>query len=190
MICDHIDAISRMVAALNTRIDAEIEPFRTEVELLDSVPGIDRRGAEVIIAEIGTDMGHFPTAAHLASWAGVCPGNNKTGGKSKPAHTAPGDRWLKATLGTAAMAAIRNKNSYSYALFRRVSARRGGKRAQGAVAHSLLVAIWHILAGMAPYQDLGADYFLTRDNPEHRRRRAIAQLQRLGYRVILEPNAA
>lgn len=190
MICDHIDAISRMVAALNTRIDAEIEPYRTEVELLDSVPGIDVRSAEAIIAEVGTDMSRFATAAHLASWAGVCPGNNKTGGKSKPAHTAPGDRWLKAALGTAAMGAIRTKNSYSHALFRRVSARRGGKRAQAAVAHSLLVAIWHILASTTPYQDLGADYFLTRDNPDHRRRRAIAQLQRLGYHVTLEPDPA
>jgi hypothetical protein len=116
------------------------------------------------------------------------PGNDKTGAKSKPAHTAPGDRWLKAALGTAAMGAIRTKNSYTHALFRRVSARRGGKRAQAAVAHSLLVAIWHILTSTTPYQDLGADYFLTRDNPDHRRRRAIAQLQGIGYHVTLEPD--
>jgi len=190
MICDHIDTINCMIAELNTRIDSEVEPYRAEVELLDSIPGVDIHTAEVIIAEIGTDMTHFPTAAHLASWAGVCPGNNKTAGRSKPAHTRPGDRWLKAALGTAAMGAIRKKNSYAHALFRRVAVRRGGKRAQAAVAHSLLVATWHILSTHTCYQDLGADYFLTRDNPEHRRRRALSQLERLGYRVTLEPAAA
>ena len=190
MICDHIDTISRMVAELNTRIDTEIEPYRTEVELLGSLPGVDTRTAEVILAEIGTDMSRFPTAAHLASWAGACPGNNKTGGKSKPSHTRPGDRWLKAALGTAAMGAIRTRQSYANALFRRVAARRGGKRAQTAVAHCLLVAAWHVLATRTPYHDLGGDYFLNRDNPDHRRRRAIAQLERLGYQVTLEPRAA
>ena len=135
-------------------------------------------------------MSRFPTAAHLASWAGACPGNNKTGGKSKPSHTRPGNRWLKAALGTAAMGAIRTKHSYANALFRRVAARRGGKRAQTAVAHCLLVAAWHVLATRTPYQDLGGDYFLNRDNPDHRRRRAIAQLERLGYQVTLEPRAA
>ncbi len=190
MICDHIDTLNRMIAELSARIDAEIEPYRAEVALLDSIPGVDTHTAEVIIAEIGTDMTRFATAAHLASWAGVCPGNNKTAGKSKPAHTRPGDRWLKAALGTAAMGAIRSKNSYAHALFRRVAARRGGKRAQAAVAHSLLVATWHILNGHTGYQDLGGDYFLTRDNPDHRRRRALSQLERLGYRVTLEPTAA
>ena len=87
MICDHIDTISRMGAELTKRIDTEIEPYRTEVELLCSLPGVETRTAEVILAEIGTDMSRFPTAAHLASWAGACPGNNKTGGKSKPSHT-------------------------------------------------------------------------------------------------------
>jgi transposase len=190
MICDHIDTISRMVAELTKRIDTEIEPYRSEVELLGSLPGVETRTAEVILAEIGTDMSRFPTAAHLASWAGACPGNNKTGGKSKPSHTRPGDRWLKAALGTAAMGAIRTRQSYANALFRRVAARRGGKRAQTAVAHCLLVAAWHVLATRTPYHDLGGDYFLNRDNPDHRRRRAIAQLERLGYQVTLEPRAA
>lgn len=187
MICDHIDTINRMIAELDARIASEIEPYRAEVDLLDSIPGVDTHTAEVIIAEIGTDMTRFDTAARLASWAGVCPGNNKTAGRSKPAHTRPGDRWLKAALGTAAMGAIRKKNSYAHALFRRVAVRRGGKRAQAAVAHSLLVATWHILKTHTSYQDLGGDYFLTRDNPEHRRRRALSQLERLGYRVTLEP---
>jgi transposase len=190
MICDHIDTISRMVAELNTRIDTEIQPYRTEIELLDSLPGVDTRTAEVILAEIGPDMSRFPTAAHLASWAGACPGNNKTGGNNKPSHTRPGDRSLKAALGTAAMGAIRSRHSYPNALFRRLAARRGGKRAQAAVAHCLLVAAWHVLATRTPYNDLGGDYFLNRDNPDHRRRRAIAQLERLGYQVLIEPRAA
>ena len=190
MICCHIDAIDRMVAALDQRIDAEIKPYHAEVALLDSIPGVHTRTAEVIVAEIGTDMSRFDSAAHLASWAGICPGNNKTGGKPKPARTRPGDRWLKAALGTAAMGAIRQKHSYAHALFRRVAVRRGGKRAQGAVAHSLLVAAWHVLITQTPYQDLGGDYFVARDNPDHRRRRAVAQLERLGYRVTLEPIAA
>jgi transposase len=190
MICHHIDTINDMVTALDARIDTEIEPYRPAVEMLDSIPGVDTRTAEVILAEIGTDMSRFTTAAHLASWAGVCPGNNKTGGKSKPARTRPGDRWLKAALGTAAMGAIRTKNSYAHALFRRVAVRRGGKRAQAAVAHSLLVAAWHVLTTHTSYHDLGGDYFIARDNPEHRRRHALLQLERLGYRVTLEPVVA
>jgi transposase len=190
MICDHIDTISRMIAELNARIESEIEPYRADVELLDSLPGVDTHTAEAIIAEIGPDMSHFPTAARLTSWAGACPGNNKTGGKSKPSHTRPGNRWLKAALGVAAMGAIRTKNSYTNALFRRIAARRGGKRAQAAVAHSLLVSAWHVLTTRTTYHDLGGDYFLTRDNPDHRRRRAIAQLERLGYNVTIEPRPA
>jgi transposase len=190
MICDHIDTIDAMVAELNARIDSEVEPYRAEIELLDSIPGVDIHTAEVIIAEIGPDMTHFDAPANLASWAGVCPGNNMTAGRSKPAHTRPGDRWLKAALGTAAMGAIRKKNSYAHAQFRRVAARRGGKRAQAAVAHSLLVAAWHILNTHESYHDLGGDYFLTRENPDHRRRRALRQLERLGYRVTIEPLAA
>jgi transposase len=118
------------------------------------------------------------------------PGQQQDRRQVKPAHTRPGDRWLKAALGTSAMGAIRRKDSYAHALFRRVAVRRGGKRAQAAVAHSLLVAIWHVMATANPYHDLGGDYFLTRDNPDHRRRRAISQLERLGYHVTLEPMGA
>jgi transposase len=171
MICDRIDTINEWSPRWMPASTPEIEPYRPAVELLDSIPGVDTRTAEVILAEIGTDMSRFTTAAHLASWAGVCPGNNKTGGKSKPARTRPGDRWLKAALGTAAMGAIRTKNSYTHALFRRIAVRRGGKRAQAAVAHSLLVAAWHVLTTNTNYHDLGDDYFTARDNPEHRRRR-------------------
>lgn len=186
MISQHVDAISVMIGELDARITAEIQPYRAELELLDSIDGIDRRGAEVVIAEIGVDMHRFTSSGHLASWTGICPGNNKTAGKNKPGHIRPGNRWLKAALGTAALGAIRKKNSYTNALFRRIATRRGGKRAQTAIAHALLVIIWNVLTTKTIYRDLGGDYFLTHDNPDHRRRRAIAQLERLGYLVTLD----
>lgn len=190
MILRHVDQISTMVAELDTRIATEIAPYQQQVALLDTIDGVDVRTAQVIIAETGADMAHFPTAAHLASWAGICPGNNKTGGKAKPGHTRPGNRWLKSALGTAALGAIRKKSSYTNALFRRVAARRGGKRAQTAVAHSLLVTAWHLLTTNTAYHDLGGDYLTNRVNPDHHRRRAIATLERLGYHVTLNPIAA
>jgi transposase len=188
MILRHVDQITAMVGELDERIAAEIAPYQQQVDLLDTIDGVDVRTAQVIIAETGADMAHFTTAAHLASWAGICPGNNKTAGKAKSGHTRPGNRWLKAALGAAALGAIRKKNSYTNALFRRIAARRGGKRAQAAVAHSLLVTAWHILTTNTGYHDLGGDYFLNRINPDHRRRRAIATLERLGYHVTLEPH--
>jgi transposase len=190
MITAHIDMITAMVADLDTRIDAEIAPYQRQIELLDTINGVDIRTAQVIIAETGADMSHFTTAGHLASWAGICPGNNKTGGKAKSGHTRPGNRWLKNALGTAALGAIRTKDSYTNTQFRRVAARRGGKRALTAVAHSLLVTAWHLLATDTPYQDLGSDYFTKRQNPDHHHRKAIATLERLGYHVTLEPLAA
>jgi transposase len=187
MICQHIDILNAMVTELDQRIDLEIAPYRREVELLDSVDGIDVRGAQIIVAEIGVDMHRFTSAAHLASWAGVCPGNNKTGGKARTTHTRPGNHWLKAVFGVAAMAAIRKRHSYAGALYRRIAGRRGGMRALVAVGHSLLQAIWHILSTGEPYRDLGDDYYLNRTNPDRRRRNAIAQLERLGLRVTVEP---
>lgn len=164
MILTHIDAIGAMLTELDARIDEELAPYRTHVELLDSVDGIDTRTAQVIVAEIGVDMARFPSAAHLASWAGICPGNNKTASKAKSGHIRPGNRWLKSALGTAALGAIRRKDSYLHALFRRVAARRGGKRGLAAVAHSQLVTIWHVLTTQTAYHDLGGDYFLRREN--------------------------
>jgi transposase len=183
----HVDMINELVGELNHRIHTEIAPYQQQIDLLDTIPGIDQDSAQAILAEIGPDMHRFPTAAHLASWAGLCPGNNKTGGKAKPAATRHGNRWLKATCGTAALGAIRTRNRYPNAQFRRVAARRGGKRALTAVAHTLLHAAWHVLTTNTTYHDLGPDYFLTRDNPARHRRRAVDILQRLGYRVTLEP---
>lgn len=187
MILRHIDVLTDMVTELDARITSQITPYQRQIELLDTIPGINIRTAQVIIAETGADMSRFPTAGHLASWAGICPGNNKTGGKAKPGHTRPGDRWLKAALGTAALGAIRTRNTYMLAHYRRIAARRGGKRAQTAVAHTLLVTAWHLLTTDTAYHDLGADYFLNRDNPDRHRRRAMATLEHLGYEVTLTP---
>ncbi len=147
MICRHVDHLDQMIADLDTRIDAQMAPMRAPQGLLDTIDGINKRTAEVIIAEIGTDMNRFPTAAHLASWAGLCPGNNKTGGKAKPGHVRPGDRWLKAILGSAALGATRKKDTYLNAQYRRIAACRGAKRAQTAVgrdrlAHSSQRPLW------------------------------------------------
>jgi transposase len=189
MILRHVDDIDAMLAELDAHLDIEIGPYRQQIERLDTIAGVDVRTAQVIIAEAGPDMSHFPTAGHLASWTGICPGNNKTGGKAKPGHTRPGNKWLKGALGTAALGAIRTRSSYPNALFRRVAARRGGKRALTAVAHSLLVTAWHLTTTNTTYHDLGSDYFINRINPDHRRRRAVAQLEHLGYHVTLEPIA-
>ena len=190
MILRQVDAINAMVADLDTRITTEISPYQAQLDLLDTIPGVNERGAQTLIAEIGVDMHRFTSAAHLASWAGLCPGNNKTAGKARSTHTRPGNRWLKKSLGIAALAAIRTKNSYPHAQYRRIAARRGHARARTAVAHTLLVTTWHILTTNTPYHDPGGAYFLNRDNPDHHRRRAVAALERLGYHVDLQPRAA
>ncbi len=182
-----IDAIGRDTAALTARIEQVMAPFRDHLTRLDTIPGISTRVAEVIIAETGGDMPRFPTPGHLASWAGVCPGNHESGGRRKSGKTTKGNRWLRDALGTAAMAAARSKNTYLGAQYARLARRLGSKqKALVALEHSILVSVWHMLTDTADYKDLGADYFLRRD-PERERRRAITALNKLGYTVTLNP---
>jgi transposase len=164
-----------------------VAPFSPLLALLMTIPGVDRRTAEVIVAEIGTDMTRFPTAGHLASWAGLCPGNNESAGKHFSGKTRKGSRWLRTTLSQAANAAARSKGTYLAAHYARIKGRRGHKRAIVAVAHSILVIAWHLLTRNQPYTDLGADYFLERQNSEAYKNRLIRQLERMGHKVTLEP---
>ncbi len=148
-----------------------------------------KRAAEVIIAKIGVDMAVFPTPSHLASWAGVCPGNNVTGGKRHSGKPTKGDRWLGEVLNQCAWSAARTRNTYLSAQFWRLARRIGKKKAAVTVGHSILVIAWHLLANGCVYEDLGGDYVVTRD-ADRARNRAVSQLQALGYHVNLEPIAA
>jgi transposase len=184
---DRIDAIGRDIAALSTRIEQVLAPFRDHLTRLDTIPGVSTRVAEVIIAETGGDMSRFPTPAHLASWAGVCPGNHESGGRRKSGRTTKGNRWLRDALGTAALAAARSKHTYLGAQYARLVRRLGSKqKALVALQHSILVSAWHMLTANTDYRDPGADHFLRRD-PERERRRAITALNKLGYTVTLNP---
>ncbi|WP_204009955.1 IS110 family transposase [Virgisporangium aurantiacum] len=184
---NRIDAANATINDLSSRIEAECTPFRRQLERLHTIPGVSQRTAEVIIAETGVDPSQFTTAAHLASWAGVCPGNNESAGRHMSGRTRPGDTWLKAALGEAAMAASRTKNTYLAARYRRVAARRGNKRALVAVAHTILIATWHMLTHDLTYHDLGGDYFIQRQDHTRQTRRLTARLNQLGYQVILNP---
>jgi transposase len=156
--------------------------------LLMTIPGIKRRTAEAVLAEIGTDMGRFATAGHLASWAGLCPGNNESAGKRRGGRTTKGNKWLKAALVQAAWAAARKKGTSLGMQYRRLLRRRGKKKALVAVAHSLLVICYQVLKKREVYRELGADY-LDDQAPEKRARQLVRQLESLGHKVTLEPQA-
>jgi transposase len=163
--------------------------YAQAVELLDTIPGIDHRLAEVIVAEIGTDMSRFPSAQHLASWAGVAPGNNESAGKQRSGKTPPGNRALRKGLVQGAHAASHTKNTYLSAQYHRLAVRRGRKKAIVAVAHSMLVMIYHILSRQEPYRDLGSGYFDERER-ESVTNRLVRRLQTLGFHVALAPMAS
>jgi transposase len=183
-----IDDLAIRIADFDDRIAQCLAPFAAEAAIVASAPGIATRASQAILAEIGTDMSRFPTAAHLASWARVCPGTQESAGKRHSSATGKANSWLRATLNEAAWAASRTKRSYYHALYHRMKARQGPKKAIGAVQHALLVAIWHMLSRHEPHRDLGADFHDHHDASRVRRHH-IRRLEKLGYRVTLDPAA-
>jgi transposase len=185
----HIDFLEATIAAVSAEIAARLQPADDLVDRLDTIPGIGRYVAEALLAEIGTDMRRFPTAGHLASWAGMCPGSNESAGTQRGGRTRKGNAWLRAQLVQAAHAAARKKGTYLEAQYRRLAARRGKSRAAIAVGHTILVIIYHIVRDGTVYEDLGPHYFVERDR-QGAERRLVHQLEGLGYTVTLEPRAA
>ena len=183
----HLDLIDRHTVAIEeitARIEVVIEPFRGFRELICTIPGIGHLTADVIVAETGADMTRFPTAGHLASWAGTTPGLNESAGKVKSTRTRPGNPYLQGALGAAAMACSQNPDTYLGARYRRIAARRGPMKANVAIQHSMLIAIWHMGTTGTLYDDPGADFF-TRLHPERAKNRALHQLEAMGYHVTL-----
>jgi transposase len=183
---DHITSLDALIERLSGRIRELTAPFVQEMERLDEIPGVDRRTAENVVAEMGTDMSRFPSADHLASWAGVCPGNNESAGKQRSGRTRRGNTWLRTILTQSVWGASRKKNSYLPTQFRRLKGRRGAKRAAIAVAHTLLVIMYHVLKDARPYQDLGPDY-LSRLHANRLTKSLVKRLEKLGHKVTLEP---
>ena len=185
------DDLDALVGALDARIEQVMSPAEREaVRRLDAVPGFDRRTGQNVIAETGTDMSRFPSPSHLASWAGMCPGNDRSAGKRRGGRTRQANRWLKAALTQAAWGASRTRRSYFSAQHARLTTRRGVKRATVAVAHSLLVVVHRLLSDPAtPYADLGAGYFEKRNDPQRQAAQMVKRLERLGYKVDLKPAA-
>ena len=187
---DEIEHMESLIAQLDQRIAEVMPPLdQTALKVMDELPGIDQRAAQNILAEIGSDMSRFPSADHLASWAGMCPGNDQSAGKRRSGRMSDGNRWLKATLNQCAWAASRKKDSCFAAQFKRITARRGVKRANMAVAHSMLCIIWELLRHGQTYQDLGRDYF-DRSNEDRIKRQLVKRLEKLGFEVKLEKKDA
>jgi transposase len=183
-----VEHLEEQIAAFEHQIAEVMRPFAMQQTKLDAIPGINTRAAQAILAEIGCDMSRFATAEHLASWAGLCPGNNESAGRRKSGRTRNGNQWLCQVLVQCAWAAVRTRNSYFHSFFHRVKARRGHKRAQIAAAHSMLIIIWHLLSKPQTYKDLGRDYFQRHDVAKQRSR-LVRALQKLGYEVQIKPAA-
>ncbi len=185
-ILSHVDYLDEAIEQLSQEVENQIAPFSKQINLLKTIPGVDQKVAEAIVAEMGVDMSRFPTHRHLASWAGVCPGNNESAGKHKSGKTRRGDRWLFRVLLEGGWAVTRTKDTYLNSLYHRLVPRRGKKKAIVALVHSLLVIAYHVLKDSVPYHELGANYF-DQVNVTHIKNHHIRRLESLGYRVILEP---
>jgi transposase len=182
----HLDYLDAAIARLDAELAARLAAEQEAVALVQTIPGVAQRTAEVLVAEIGTDLSRFPSAEHLASWAGMCPGNAESGGRRLSGRTRRGNAWVRRTLAEVANVVSRMKGTYLAAQYHRIAARRGKGRAVVAVGHSVLVALYHMLTRHEPYHELGADYF-----DDHQRelvqRRLVHRLERLGYAVTLDP---
>jgi transposase len=185
----HLDDLDALLARIDGEIAARLQPVEEAVLRLDSIPGVGRTVAEVLVAEIGADVRRFPTAAHLAAWAGLAPGNNESAGKRKSGKTRKGSPWLRAALVEAAQAAARSKKTALGAYYRRIAARRGRKRAAVATAHRILELAYHLLTDRADYREPGPHYYLAHDR-QAQERRLLRQLHALGYEVTLQPTTA
>src|SRR6266536_282499 len=184
---DRLDRFEADLRQLNAKLEVKLKPYERQMELLDGIPGIDWVVAATVIAEIGVRMSQWPSVGHLTSWAGLCPGQNESAGKRGKSSVRPGNPYLRSALVEAALAVTREKNCYFREKYYRLKARRGHKRAVVAIAHKILVAIYHVLTSDTPYQELGADY-LEKLEPERLTLNLVRRLERLGYRVNLEPN--
>jgi transposase len=189
LLLQHIDAIDAAIGQIDQEVDAHLEPFRTAIKILSSIPGISDLSAEVIVAEIGIDMNRFPTEGHLISWAGLCPRNDESAGKRRSTRMRKGAPWLKTTLIQCAWAAARTKGSYLQAQFQRLRSRRGAKKAIGAVAASVLTAAYHMLKNGTLYEDLGAHHFDSRAKGKQVLR-LVGRIQNLGFAVQITPIGA
>ncbi len=183
-----IDSLDEAIARFDEQIEAYCRPFEEAVVLLDTIPGVARQTAEIIVAEIGTDMSRFPSADHLAAWAGVAPGNNESGGKRRSGRKRKGNKHLGAALNQAAHGASHTQNTYLSAQYHRLASRIGKKKAIVAVQHSILVIAYHLIQRKEPYRELGGDYFY-RLRPEATAKRLVKRLQQLGYQVSLSQSA-
>jgi transposase len=186
---EHVALLDGLIGRLGERIEAVMAPFAEAAERLTTIPGVSQRVAETVVAEIGADMERFPTADHLASWAGMCPGNNESAGKRRSGKTTKGSRWLRQVLTQAAWAASHTKGTYLAAQYRRLAGRRGKKRALVALGHTLLVIMYQVLKKKGAYAELGGDY-LERREPERQTRQLVKRLEKLGHKVTLEPQEA
>jgi transposase len=185
----HLDFLDGHIDRLSEAIEEQLGPFAPGVPLAATITGVAERTAQVMVAELGTDMSRFPTPGHLASWAGRCPGNDQSAGKRRSGRRRKGSKHLAIALEEAALAATRTKGSYLQAQYQRLRPRIGHGRAIGAVQHSIIVAYWHMLTTGETYRDLGGDYYQRRD-PERHIKRLVSQLERLGQQVTLTPLAA
>lgn len=186
---NHIEFLESQISELDEEIKQRLNPLTEEIELLDTIPGIGRRTAEQLLAEIGHDMTRFQSAAHLASWAGMAPGQNESAGKRRNTRTRDGNKYLRSALIESATSCVRKKESYLKAKYQRLARRRGKKKAIVAIAHQLLIIIYHILTKKEQYKELGADYY-DKQKIESKKQQAINSLEKLGYEIQLVPKIA